>query len=568
MTEACPTPLRGPRRFGPWWIAALAVASMAALSWNLEALSGWNGFAAAWDRLRTYVGAFTAPDLSWPMLALCSTLTLETLSVAVLGVACGLMLGYPLALGACRCLVVGEEPAPRPVRWLQVGVLEACRFTLDVLRGVPDIAWAIVLANLTGVNAITGVLAIGISTAGIFGKVLSEQWDNVDPARYAAVRSSGATRSQTFFYAVQPLAARATLSFLLMRTECAVRNASVIGVVGGGGLGAQLWDEYTDGSWSRVATVLLALLAVTATTDLVSNLVRQRLRVDPNHPRRQGAIDRSRQGWRRVQVLGSVLALVAAAAWSLTPAMVAVAAELQRIDWEFAAPYTLGLFTPDLSPAALGSALRHAVVPVAIGLLATVAGAALAALLVYPASVAFQLEPHRFLGENPPTHTRILRGLALVATRGLALVWRGVPEVAWVIVLAVFFRMGVTPCVLAVALHSAGVLHRVFTETVDNLDYRRLERTGGTCRAQVFMYGALPRVWPDWRTYAFFQFEVNVRLGIALGVVGAGGLGHMFKMNLDWRQHGGAATYLWAMIVLTIAIDRLSRWLQLTRLRC
>jgi phosphonate transport system permease protein len=549
-------------------VFALAVASTAALSWNLDALAGSSALADAWQRLLTYVGAFTAPDLSAAMLAKCGTLTLETLAVAILGVAVGFGLGYPLALGATRCLVVGDEPAPARVRWPQFAVLELCRFVLDVLRGVPDIAWAIVLANLTGVNAVTGVLAIGISTAGIFGKVLSEQWDNVDPRRYAALRSSGASRAQVFLYGVQPLAARTTLSFLLMRTECAVRNASVIGVVGGGGLGAQLWDEYTDGSWSRVATVLLALLLVTASTDLVANLIRQRLRVDPNHPRRQGAVDRTRQGWRRLQVLAMVLALVGAAAWSLAPSIATVATELGRIDWDFAAPYTIGLFTPDLSATALGSAARHAVVPLAIGLLATLLAAGLAALLVYPASVAFQLEPHRFLGENPPTRIRLLRGLLLFCARGLALVWRGVPEVAWVIVLAVFFRMGVTPCVLAVALHSAGVLHRVFTETVDNVDYRRLERTGGTCRAQVFVYGALPRVWPDWRTYTFFQFEVNVRLGIALGVVGAGGLGHMFKLNLDWRHHGAAATYLWAMIALTLAIDRLSRWLQLARNRC
>jgi phosphonate transport system permease protein len=200
--------------------------------------------------------------------------------------------------------------------------------------------------------------------------------------------------------------------------------------------------------------------------------------------------------------------------------------------------------------------------------LATVLGAGLAALLVYPASIAFQAEPHRFVGENPPRHVRLLRWLWLLGARGFALVCRGVPEVAWVIVLAVFFRMGVTPCVLAVAIHSAGVLHRVFTESLDNVEYRRLERTGGTCRAQVFLYGALPRVWPDWRTYTFFQFEVNVRLGIALGVVGAGGLGHMFKFNLDWRQQGAAATFLWTMIALTMGIDRVSRWLQLRRNRC
>ena len=68
--------------------------------------------------------------------------------------------------------------------------------------------------------------------------------------------------------------------------------------------------------------------------------------------------------------------------------------------------------------------------------------------------------------------------------------------------------------------------------------------------------------------HTFFQFEVNVRAGVALGIVGAGGLGHMFDFNLDWRQFSAASTYLWAMILLTVLIDRVSRRLQMRRLRC
>lgn len=568
MTDACQLPAGRPNRVAWWTIAALAAASTWALAWNLDPFLSWSAFTAAWGRISDYVRAFATPDLSPAMLGTCLSLAVETLALAFLGVALGLVLGYPLGLGATRCLVRGEEPATRPVRWLQHALLETSRLLLDVLRGVPDIAWAILLANVTGVNAVTGVLAIGISVAGILGKVLSEQWDNVDPARYAALRSTGASRVAVFLYGIQPLAARTTLSFLLMRTECAVRNASVIGVVGGGGLGAQLWDEYTDGSWSRVATVLLALLAVTATIDLLANVIRQRLRVDPNHPRARVGIDRQTQARRRRQVLVVVAGLVGGAAAYLWPTFGRVADELTRIDWDFVRPYTLGLFVPDLSSGTLWSAARHAVVPIAIGVLATLLGALAAAALAYPASIAFQLDAHRFVGERLPPGTRRWRWTLLLAARALALVCRGVPEVAWVILLAVFFRIGVTPCVLAVAIHSCGVLHRVFTESLDNVAYQRLERIGGTCRPQVFLYGALPRAWPDWRTYTFFQFEVNMRLGIALGVVGAGGLGHHFKFNLDWRQHGAAATFLWTMIVLTLLVDRLSRWLQLRRNRC
>ncbi len=549
-------------------LLAATAASLLVLPWNLEAIASWDGFAAALARLSVYLGAFGAPDLSQPMLARCAELAVETLAVALLGTALGLLLAYPLALASSRCVMLGEDPLAAPAGALRRLVLEGSRLTLDALRGVPDFLWAIVIANFTGVNAGTGVLAIGVSVAGILGKVLGEQWDNVAPERYAALRSTGASRLAVWLYGVQPLAARSMQSFVLMRLECAVRNASVIGVVGGGGLGAALWDEYTDGSWNRVATVLLALLAVTLVTDLGANLVRRQLRIDPNHPRATRMPSRQQAALRRGLVIAAGMALIAGAALALRAPLGRALGELQRIEWSFIGEYTRGLLVPDLAPDTLLAVLRHAAVPLSIGLLATLLGALGAALLTYPASVAFQLEASRFTGERLPRLVLARRWAMVIASRLAALVLRGVPEVAWVVILMVFWKQGVTPCVLAVALHSTGVLHRVFTETLDNVPYPRLERLSNGCRPHVFLYAALPRALADWRTYTFFQFEVNVRIGIALGIVGAGGLGERFKGNLDFRDFGVASSFLWAMVLLTVVIDRGSRWLQLRRLRC
>ncbi len=96
---------------------------------------------------------------------------------------------------------------------------------------------------------------------------------------------------------------------------------------------------------------------------------------------------------------------------------------------------------------------------------------------------------------------------------------------------------------------------------------RHIEQVAGTCRPQIFLYGALPTAWADWRTYAFFQFEVNMRTGVVLGMVGAGGLGDAFHSNLGWSLER-ASTFLWAMVALTVLVDRISRWLQLRRNRC
>jgi phosphonate transport system permease protein len=548
-------------------VLALVLLSIWALPIDLTAVSSVAEWTAAVGRLGEYLSAFASPDLSSTMLTRCVALAVDTVAVALLGTALGLLLAYPIAIGACRAIVLADRKVggmSGRVAWV---FMEAHRLLLDAMRGVPDFVWAVLLANITGVSPITGMLAIAISVAGIFGKVLSEQWDNVPVERYEAMRSTGAGRLATFLYGLQPLGARATMSFVLMRTECAVRNASVIGVVGGGGLGAGLWDEYIDGNWSGVATVLLTLLGVTASADLAANFVRRRLRIDPNHPRTFKPISREAAAHRRLQVVVAVcVILLLCAAWLLDPILVALN-EVFRVEWQFVGPYTLGLFQPDLSPETLWSVLRASAVPLAIGVLATVIGGLLAVFLVYPASVAFQLDSARFSGEAQPALVKSVRVFMFVLARAIALVLRGIPEVAWLVMLAVFFRAGVTPCVAAVSLHTAGVLHRVFTESVDDVRYQGLERVSGN-RIQKFVYGALPRAWPNWRTYCFFQFEVNMRIGVALGIVGAGGLGYLFKSNLDSREHGQAAAYLWGMILLTIVVDRLSRWLQLKRLRC
>ena len=264
-------------------------------------------------------------------------------------------------------------------------------------------------------------------------------------------------------------------------------------------------------------------------------------------------------------MIGTIILLAITVLWR---PLGQAAEELHRIEWAYIGDYLYGLAIPDLSPGRLASAASNSLIPLALGVLATFLAAGAASALAYPASVAFQIEAGRFTGERVRRPLRVYRWTLLISTRLLGLVMRGIPEVAWVLLLMVFFKQGITPCVFAIALHSAGVLLRVFTETLDNLPYRRLEQISGTCRAQLFLYGAVPRALADWRTYAFLQFEVNVRIGITLGIVGAGGLGDLFQSNLGWRVFDAASTYLWAMVLLTVLIDRTSRRLQIRRLKC
>ena len=303
---AAPGPRRPLGSYFVWmFVGALALAAIAALDWDLTALTSDEERRVAWQRLLSFLSAFGAPDLSRPSLENALSLAGQTLSIALLGTLLGAVLAYPLALGAARCVVIGEaRPASTSVSALRRGLLELCRLSLDVLRGVPDFAWALLILIVLGPGPITCVVAIGINVAGILGKIYSELWDSVPASRYAALQSTGAGRLTTLLYGIQPLAGRSMLSYTLMRCECAIRNASVIGVVGGGGLGAAIFDELNFGNYNTVVTLLLFTLALTGGADILANLLRYQLRTDPNHPR--APVDTSLQASRRRRRLGMV----------------------------------------------------------------------------------------------------------------------------------------------------------------------------------------------------------------------------------------------------------------------
>src|SRR5690606_37425367 len=152
-------------------------------------------------------------------------------------------------MGASRAVSVGEErdgfiasrlPKGLMLRvWLHIpfrspaaALCALCRLIQDVLRAVPDFVWAIILVAMIGLGPLTGALALALNITGILAKVYSELWDSVPEDRYAQVRGLGGGRIATFLYGIRPLASRNVLSFTLMRAECAIRNAAVIGAVG------------------------------------------------------------------------------------------------------------------------------------------------------------------------------------------------------------------------------------------------------------------------------------------------------------------------------------------------
>jgi phosphonate transport system permease protein len=200
--------------------------------------------------------------------------------------------------------------------------------------------------------------------------------------------------------------------------------------------------------------------------------------------------------------------------------------------------FFLSFFPPELSAAYLARVAKGALETLAISALGTLLAALAAMFLALPASGRY--------------------GLALRnATRFALNVLRSVPELVWGALMVLAAGLGPFAGTLALALHTAGVLGRLFAETLENAPPEpagALVETGAT-PALAFVYGTLPTIVPQLVAYSLYRWEMNIRMAAILGFVGAGGLGQMLYYELSLFRQGEACTVILAMLLLVMVVD-------------
>ena len=156
------------------------------------------------------------------------------------------------------------------------------------------------------------------------------------------------------------------------------------------------------------------------------------------------------------------------------------------------------------------------------------------------------------------------RALARAPTRLLLNALRAVPELVWAALLLISAGLGPLAGTLALALHTTGVLGRLFAESIENAppESATALRTHGIKPVAVFFYATLPQVLPQIISYTLYRWENNIRAAAILGVVGAGGLGQLLAFHLGLFQMGRTATVLIAMLLLVAIVDGLSYWMR------
>lgn len=137
---------------------------------------------------------------------------------------------------------------------------------------------------------------------------------------------------------------------------------------------------------------------------------------------------------------------------------------------------------------------------------------------------------------------------------------RAIPELVWVALTVLAAGLGPNAGTLALALHTAGVLGRLFAEALENAppEPAAAIRLQGGSQVAAFCFGTLPNLWPQLLAYSLYRWENNIRMASVLGFVGAGGLGQMLYTTLSLFQEAQASTVIMGMLVLVLLVDALS----------
>lgn len=212
-------------------------------------------------QLGTFLGLMVPPTPGTQLMSLLKALA-ETVAIAFLGTLLAAILSIPMGFLAARNVM-----ANRIVQFF------ARRFS-DSIRGVDTLIWALIWINVVGLGPFAGVLAIMTSDIGSFSKLYSEAIEAVDGKPSEGVISTGGSKWHAIRFGIVPQVMPVLLSQILYYFESNTRSATIIGIVGAGGIGLYLAEQIRTYEWDQVAFIILMILITVAVIDFVSSRLR------------------------------------------------------------------------------------------------------------------------------------------------------------------------------------------------------------------------------------------------------------------------------------------------------
>ena len=424
-----------------------------------------------------------------------------TVAFAVLGVGLGALSGFALAIAYAHSLGI--------------------RSLATVLRSVHELFWALLLIQIFGLGATTGILAIALPYAGIFAKVFAEMIEEADLSA-ERVLPLGTSVISAFAYARLPELAARFQTYTLYRLECGLRSTLVLGFVGLPTIGFHLESYFKQGRYAGAAALLGVFYVLIGTRRLWARPLTMPFLIVGSVlvlPTALGG--------------GSALAnLVRFFGHDIIPAPLRNDALLSFATWGNLWSWFKPILTGQIIPGVFKTLI-----------LSQIALAAMAVL----ALIVFPMVSQRFAGSVGQIAGRI--GLVVV---------RSTPEYMLAYVLLQLLGPSMLPAVIALSIHNGGIVGYLMGRHADALDYR-LDAPSGF---NLYAYETVPRLYGQFLAYILYRWEIIVRESAIFGILGVTTLGYYVDAAISELRFDAAVVLIAATVLLSAGIDQVSRRLR------
>ena len=489
-------------------------------------------------------------------------LVFETLWMAIIGTTIAVVLSFPLAFGAAR------NTTPHPL------VMAVCRAIIVLGRAIPDLVFAMIFVRAVGIGPLAGILALGLHSIGMVGKLFADAIEQTSPMPREAVTSVGAGKWQAITTSVLPQAMPSFIATALYRLDINLRSSTVLGLVGAGGVGVLLQQYLRSLRYDAALGVVIVIFVFITIVELLGSLVRatllggERTIVGRAAPRFSlgaklaGMIRRPStpsppirppfnpetvrppfRGERAAKTIYGVIfaALVIAAFWFVRVSPLEVVEAVPDM-WRI----VRRMFPLDYS-SARESIVTGITESIAIAFLATFFGSIFAL-------------PVGLLAARNVTVNRVVYAIA----RLFLVFLRGIPELILAVIFISAMGLGMVPGTYALIVGSTAFFAKLIADSVEEVDPvpREAVFATGATRLQETATSVIPQAMPAIVGNALYVLDINLRSSAILGIVGGGGIGFILnnaQRVLEWRTVGAIIVLIF---VLVYGIELLAGWVR------
>ncbi|MGW2937454.1 phosphonate ABC transporter, permease protein PhnE [Streptomyces sp. NPDC001156] len=499
----------------------------------------------------------------------------QTMAVVVSATLLSVVLSVPVAV-----LAAGNTTPHASARFGARGVIV-------LARAVPDVVLAIVFFRIFGLGALSGVLAMGLHSVGMVGKMYADAIEQIDEGPRTSIRATGAGRLQQLVSGVLPQVLPSLVAHALHRLDINLRISVVLGFVGVNGLGYEIAGALNALNYRRGMALALVVLLLCVLVELLSAAIRRALlrnagaggrargkgtrsrasaaglpplaavtpahqkaaldAGDAPHMRRTGAAQPGiSPPWNTRRVRRTVYAAVTAFALAASVWGAGISPG-QFFDALGNVGPTLALFWPPSAGGILPDLLSDLFDTAKIAFAATLIGAVLA--LPIGALAARNVAPSR---------------ATAAVFRVVVVLVRGIPELVLAIVFVVITGLGAVAGALALGVGAVGLLGKLVADSLEEVDpgVEAAVRATGAGRWQVFCSATLPQAAPAFVGHILYQLDVNIRSATLLGIVGAGGIGFDLLNASRVLDFGVVTTVLLMVFATVLVVELLAVWLR------